>query len=92
MIAALPMAAKKGLLASSSVLSWIKRKPEALLTALTGPSPEMILIRLAREEIGMMTFQKSSAISGLLNDALGAAAPWERAAAELNRWHAPHHR
>ena len=84
-IAALPSAAKKGLLANSNVLNWIKRKPEALIAALSKPSPENVLIELARAEIGTMTFQKSSAIGGLLEDALGANPPWERTAAELNR-------
>src|SRR5438552_17687559 len=59
-IAALPPAAKKGLLADSSVLNWIKRKPEALMSALSKANPENVLIDLGREEIGTMTFQKSS--------------------------------
>jgi hypothetical protein len=63
---------------------WAKDRPEAVLACFGKANPHAALAKLAREQLGPITFQRSEAIAGVMSDVLGCEPPWNSAAADLS--------
>ena len=81
-VEAMPKAALKGLLGPLAQ-KWVRSDPESILRALATGSPHAEVARIARTNLGEVTFQRAAAIEGVLQEALSCSQPWTDSAAAL---------
>ncbi len=79
----IPSLARRGML-GDVIAKWIKDEPKAVLATFAEEDPHQALAELCRKQLTDQTFQRADAIEGVLRDALGCTAPWERAAQALS--------
>jgi hypothetical protein len=75
-------AARAGALGSLGA-KWIRDNPEKVLGALASADPYDELTEVARNSLGQITFQRSTAIEGVLRDVANIPPPWSKAALAL---------
>lgn len=65
------------------VIKWVERDPARLLTALATNNAPQEVVRMCREQMSTMTFQKSKMIEGVLTGVAQCEMPWAGAAQRL---------
>lgn len=83
-VEAVPSLARKGALGKTAG-KWIREDPEAVLACLAEKDPHAALSALYKAQLGQVTFQRASAIEGVLRDVINCEPPWEQAASILSR-------
>lgn len=82
-VAAIPRAVRDARL-GPNVAKWVREEPEEFLALLPEANREQKLAELCRTKLGLITFQRSAMIEGVIRDVVSADPPWSRAADILN--------
>ena len=82
LIRAVPKVARGGGLGPTAE-KWIKEAPDEVLNALSKPDPWLAFGELCASKLGVITFQRSNAIAGVMNDLIRSDSPWTVAAERL---------
>lgn len=82
-VEAVPALAQKGEL-GPKVGKWIRENADGVLACFAETEPSQALAEIVRGELGSQTFQRASAIEGVLRDVLGVEGLWESAAKRLS--------